>query len=292
MTVEESPRSGERSDALPDARTGADARTAAVDTPAMVLARATKTLSQTPAALITDIDGTISPIVSRPEDAAVSEAIKAALRSISGRLALTAVTTGRPEAVARSMVEVERVTYIGHYGLDAEAESKIDDSPLKAAKGRVLQTIEPLDGVVFEEKGVSFSLHYRHSPDPESAREALLAIAAEVSAATGARVVPGKQVVELVPSELPHKGTAISKLLAAHGIQGAVYFGDDISDLDAFAVLTQRGAASLPSLSIAVIDVETDERVRESADLRLAGVDQVEEVLTALAQSLQASGKR
>ncbi len=279
MTAEELPCSrAEPSDSEPGS--------AAVATPAIVLAKAIETLSQRPSALITDIDGTISPIVSRPEDAAVSQAIKAALRSISGRLALTAVITGRPEAVARSMVEVESLTYIGHYGLDPEAQSRIDDAPLKAAKQAVLRRVEALPGVVFEEKGVSFSLHYRHSPDRNAARDALLQIAREVSAATGARIVPGKQVIELVPAELPHKGAAISKLLAGQGIQGAVYFGDDLSDIDVFAVLAQRGHAGLPSLSIAVIDAETDQSVRQAAELNLAGVALVEEVLVELAEQL------
>ena len=260
---------------------------AEVNSSSLVVNKAIETLSQTPAALITDIDGTISPIVPRPEDAAVSGAIKAALRTISGRLALAAVITGRPEAVARSMVCVEGLTYIGHYGLDAEAQSKIDDAPLKAAKDRVLQQVEALAGVVFEEKGVSFSLHYRHSPDPAAARLRLLKIAESINAETGARVVEGKQVVELVPGDLPHKGIAITKLLTNHGIQGAVYFGDDLSDIDVFAALALRRDAGLASLSIAVIDSETHVSVSGAADLELAGVARVEEVLIELSQRLQ-----
>ena len=258
---------------------------------ALALGQTIEILRQTPSALITDIDGTISSIVARPDDATVSETIKAALRTIGGRLALTAVITGRPETVARSMVAVDGLTYIGHYGLDEEARFRIGSGPLQIVLNRVRDQIALLDGVVMEEKGVSFSLHYRHSPDRQATRAALIKIAAAVSAETGARVVPGKQVIELVPADLPNKGVALEKLLATHGIKGAVYFGDDLSDIDVFTSLKRRRESGLASLSIAVVDSETDESVRAAADLRLAGVARVEEVLADLAEGLLKEAK-
>src|SRR5438094_4036895 len=86
-----------------------------------LLAEVQEVLAAAPAALITDIDGTISPIVARPEDATVSDAIRCALEKLAGRLPLVAVVTGRDEATARRLVGASGITYIGNYGLDAGA---------------------------------------------------------------------------------------------------------------------------------------------------------------------------
>ena len=68
--------------------------------------------------LITDIDGTISPIVPRPEDAVVSAEARDALARLARSLSLVAVVTAREESVARAMVGVDGLAYVGNYALD------------------------------------------------------------------------------------------------------------------------------------------------------------------------------
>jgi trehalose-phosphatase len=104
--------------------------------------------------------------------------------------------------------------------------------------------------------------------------------------------VEGKQVIELVPAALPDKGTAVRNLLEERGIDGVVYLGDDISDIAVFRELASlREGQGYHALTIAVVDAETYELVPEMADITLAGVDEVEALLTALAARLSEEGQ-
>jgi trehalose 6-phosphate phosphatase len=252
-----------------------------------VLSRAWQVLQARPAALITDVDGTISRIAPTPEEAFVGEPARSALRAILPHLALTAVITGRPAAVAEAMVGVEGLTYVGSYALEGAAAARIDAGMLRGAFDEVSAMLAPLPCVRLEEKEVSFALHYRECDDRRAARRQLLDLAAPIASRSGAKIVEGKQVVEVVPLALPDKGTAMRHLLEQHRIQGAVYFGDDIGDVAAFRELRSlRETSGLETLVVAVIDAETDDAVIENADVTLKGVDEVEEVLGALASRL------
>jgi trehalose 6-phosphate phosphatase len=256
-----------------------------------VVSSAWQVLRAQPAALITDVDGTISRIAPTPEEAFVGEPVRSALRTILPHVALTAVVTGRPSAVAEAMVGVEDLTYVGSYALEGAAASSIDPDVLRGAFDEVSALLAPLSCVRLEEKEVSFALHYRECEDRRAARKQLLAIAEPIAGRCGAKIVEGKQVVEVVPASLPDKGTAVRHLLSQHAIESAVYFGDDIGDVAAFRELRSlRDTFGLRSLVVAVVDAETDDSVIENADLTLNGVEEVEDVLTALAAML-AGGK-
>ncbi|HEV7664378.1 MAG TPA: trehalose-phosphatase, partial [Chloroflexota bacterium] len=70
------------------------------------------------AGLVTDVDGTISPIVARPEDAAVLPAARDALAGLSHLLSMVAVVSGRRASDARAMVGVDGLVYVGNHGLE------------------------------------------------------------------------------------------------------------------------------------------------------------------------------
>jgi trehalose 6-phosphate phosphatase len=251
------------------------------------LSRAADVLAYVPAALITDIDGTISPIVPRPDSATVSESVRASLRRLAAKLALTAVITAREASVARRMVGVRGITYVGNYALDGAFGRKIGSKALARARQDIRPLLAPFPCVTLEDKGVSFSLHYRNCEDG-TMRERLLALAASIAAAADARILEGKQVIELVPGGLPDKGVAIARLLQSKAIRGVVYLGDDVSDVAVFReVARRRDESGLPGLSVAVIDAETDETVREAADMTVAGVEEAEELLASLALALE-----
>src|SRR5947207_8572575 len=93
---------------------------AAVSAVGRLVALARAILEETPAALISDIDGTISRIVARPEDATVADVARNSLEVLAGNLAVVAVVTGRDAATARQLVGANGITYIGNYGLDSE----------------------------------------------------------------------------------------------------------------------------------------------------------------------------
>jgi trehalose 6-phosphate phosphatase len=238
-------------------------------------------LAFAPAALVTDVDGTLSRIVSRPENATVDEDVRSALRSLVGRVAMVAIVTGREESVARGMVGLPELTYVGNYALDTESAEVVDEGDLDAARGLVRTLLQPFPCVEIEEKGVSFALHYRNCIDV-TMRERILTLVSPVAAASGARLVEGKQVVELVPLRLPDKSNAVARLLRERDIQGVVYLGDDLGDVPVFQQMARRRSQGLPSLAVAVVDPETHPAVLESADLYLNGVEEVHSFLAAL----------
>jgi trehalose 6-phosphate phosphatase len=257
-----------------------------------VVARAWDALQHVPAALITDIDGTISRIAPTPEEAFVGEPVRTALEEIRNHLALTAVITGREASVARKMVGVETLEYIGNYALDGVGPLSMTAEGRDAARAQIVAGLEELPCVEVEDKGVSFSLHYRACDDRPAARRTLLALAEPVALGVGGKLVEGKSVIEVVPASLPDKGTALRKLLDQNHIAGVVYFGDDLGDVAAFRELAWlRANEGLVSLSVAVVDAETDDSVIQNADLTLNGVDEVEEVYTALAKRFAEGGE-
>ena len=252
-----------------------------------VISRAWDVLQAPSAALITDIDGTISRIAPRPDEAFVGEPARTALRQILPHLALTAVVTGRETAVAESMVGIDGLSYVGSYALEVGSQAVLDPALLQDARNEVASLLSPLPCVRLEDKEVSFALHYRECEDRAAARHYLLDIASPVAARVGAKIVEGKQVIEVVPASLPDKGTAVRHLLDQNSIEAVVFFGDDIGDVAAFRELARlRRDEGLRALIVGVVDAETDASVIANADITVEGVDAVEDVLTALAEKL------
>ncbi len=157
-----------------------------------------------------------------------------------------------------------------------------------SVKQSVLPYLERLPCVKLEQKDVSFALHFRNCADPPGVRARLIAVVEPLVVSSGAKIVEGKQVIEVVPRELPDKGTAFARLLAEHAIDGAIFMGDDLGDTAAFREVRRRRIEDgHPGLAIAVVDLETPAPVREYADLTLEGVDDVETFLEGLATQLE-----
>ena len=250
--------------------------------------RALDVLLQRPSALISDIDGTLSRIVARPVDATVSEPVRASLRRLLPRLDLLGVVTGRESEVARRMVGVEGMTYVGSYALQPGSLGPEAQRDVDTVKLAVLPYVGRLPCVHLEQKDVSFALHFRNCDDPAGTRSRLISLVEPLVAGSGTKIVEGKQVIEVVPRALPDKGSAFATLLAQHAIRGAIFIGDDLGDTAAFReVRRRRLEEGRPGLAIAVVDAETPDAVLEYADLALAGVDAVEAFLEALAMRLE-----
>ncbi len=183
-----------------------------------------------------DFDGTLSPIVERPEQAGM----RARTRRLLIRLAALypcIIVSGRARADVLSKlgaVKVARV--IGNHGAETEAATRGSRRLVgrwKAALGRELGTIP---GLWMEDKGVSMAVHYRQSPHRAQVLRQVLAAAGKLPEV---RVFGGKQVVNLVPVGAPHKGDAVAAERARLGCQWVLYVGDDDNDEDAFALAGQ-----------------------------------------------------
>lgn len=253
---------------------------------------AAQVLRARPSALATDLDGTLSPIVTRPEDAAVLPGCRHALALLRERVDLVAVISGRAVTEARSLLGLEGVVYLGNHGLDAWTGGvEGDGRAVLSGLGAVLEEIEkalPGDlGLRFEDKGATISIHYRGATDRETARSLVLAAADSAATRHGLVVAEGKMVVEVWPSDWAGKGAGLSGLVRAHGIRGLVYLGDDRSDMLAIEMLAQmRQEGGLRGLSIAVMGAESPSELGQLADVALAGPEQVEVFLEELVEAL------
>lgn len=180
------------------------------------------------AAIFLDVDGTLAPIVADPADALVPESTRTELRRLAARYALVACISGRPGDVARAIVGVPELTYVGEHGLELEPAAGEWAEPIHAfaEKTRWPAEIKPLTA----------AFHYRGSDDREGARS-LLEDVAVAARAEGFRTRWGRLVLEVLPPVDASKRTAVAHLLAAHDLQRALYAGDDTTDLDGFAAL-------------------------------------------------------
>ena len=206
------------------------------------------------AALLLDVDGTLAPIVSRPEDARVPPETRAELERLASTYALVACVSGRASADAAETVGVESVVYVGTHGLELEPEAERWVAALHAFTATVHWPVE--------DKGLSVSFHYRGAPDEEAARAELEEVAAAARAA-GLRARFGRKVLELLPPIDAHKGTAIRRLLGERDLRRALYAGDDTTDLDAFRALDDLELA----VRVAVSSAEGPPELRAAADV-------------------------
>jgi trehalose-phosphatase len=207
------------------------------------------------AALFLDIDGVLAPIVERPEDARVPGETRTELRRLAGRYALVACVTGRPSEVAREIVGVEGLTYVGEHGLELDPAAQRWAEPIHGFAIEV-------PWIDVEVKPLSVAFHYRAAPDPEEAREQLEAVAAG-ALDLGFRARWGRMVLEVLPPVDASKGTAVRHLLETTGLRRALYAGDDTTDLDGFSALDGLETA----VRVAVVSTEGPTELGERADV-------------------------
>jgi trehalose 6-phosphate phosphatase len=254
-------------------------------------------LSGPDAALVTDIDGTISAIVAVPSDAFVLPKARDALLRLRDLLAVVAVVTGRSVDDARAMVGVDGLAYIGNHGLEVWSKGAAtlvpEARPWVPRIAAVLQEIQDrnrVDGVIIEDKGATASLHYRLAKDPVAARRELLEIVAGCAGTSGVRVEEGRMVINLLPPLTVTKGSAVSWLAREHKLERIVYLGDDITDAHAFRALTLlRQTGDVETLGIGVVGPETAPVVRQIVDAQVPTVEAVADLLCAVVDGLKAS---
>jgi len=246
------------------------------------------------AAVLTDIDGTLAPIVEHAEDAAVPTATRAALTELSRRYALVACISGRRAERARELVGIEGVAYAGNHGLELllpEADASVFDHALEGHEGDAAAHASTVDlraladlGIRLEDKGPIQALHWRGAPDEGAAEQRAREIA-EGAEHAGLDTHWGRKVLELRPPGGAGKDRAVAALLGFAPVKAAIYAGDDRTDFDAFHAL--RRAAESGALAAAVcVGVASDEAPPELAaecDLLVDGPPGWLAVLRALA---------
>lgn len=220
-------------------------------------------------AIILDVDGTLAPIVDRPEDAAVPDETRTELARLASSYALVACVSGRPRAEVERIVRVDGVAIVGEHGLELAPEAG-------AWAERVATFARGVDWPV-EQKPLSISFHFRRADDEAAARAYLTTVAA---AAVDAGLVPrwGRMVLEVRPPVAADKGTAVRALVTRAAVRGGLYAGDDTTDVDGFAGLNGLELA----VRVAVDSGEAPSALLAAADVVVDGTDGVLELLRRL----------
>ncbi|MFT4744567.1 MAG: trehalose-phosphatase [Nitriliruptoraceae bacterium] len=234
--------------------------------------------------VVLDFDGTLSPIVDIPDDAALAEGAMAALTALCQRTEV-AILSGRPVDDVLPRLGDLPVTIIGNHGtevLDAAGrrtslfDRTVASDTLRAVERELRDLVHEDAGWGIEPKPASIAVHHRRV-DPDVVRRVLPKVQAllnrHASAPPGWRVLEGKAVTELRPAAVD-KGTALSWIADRHPDLRLLVLGDDVTDEDAFAVAEQRRG-------IAVLVASQPRRTHASA--RIASPARVVELLRRLA---------
>ena len=176
-----------------------------------------------------DFDGTLAPIVLRPDDARVPPEVSGHLSAIARDLPV-AILTGRSVADVMPRLGFAPHYVIGNHG--AEDPSRIAPGGAAALDAlRVRIAGDPglaAAGVVLEDKRLSLSLHYRTATDPRAALARIDAVLAGIEPEM--KRFGGKFVVNVVAAGLPDKGDALEALVRRAGVGAALFVGDDVTD--------------------------------------------------------------
>jgi trehalose 6-phosphate phosphatase len=207
-------------------------------------------------AVFLDYDGTLTPVVSHPEDAWLSDSTRQTLQSLAARVPV-AILSGRDLDDVRGRVHVDGIVYAGSHGFDIAGGGGLRRQ-LGAAYLPVLQTAETelrealdeIPGAQLERKHFSVAAHYRNVNENDAFR-VVLAVDAVAARHPELRRIEGKKVYELLPRIEWDKGKAVMWLLEALGLEREnvrpIYIGDDNTDEDAFRAIEKHGVAILVS---------------------------------------------
>jgi trehalose 6-phosphate phosphatase len=209
-------------------------------------------------AVFLDVDGTLAPIVARPEDAVVPDETRGLVERLAERYAVVAAISGRPGDDLAEMVGVDGVVYVGEHGLELD--------PRAAEWAPAIEEFADSVSWPAERKRLSVSFHFRTAEDEQAAVTELRAVA-DRAVAAGLRPRWGRKVLEVRPPVDADKGTAVRAVLEQKSVRRAMYAGDDSTDLDAF-----RGLDGLEfAVRVAVVSDEGPNELGAEADIVVGG---------------------
>lgn len=258
-------------------------------------------LSARSVALFLDYDGTLTPIVARPELAVLADDMRAALERVAAQC-FVGIISGRDLADVRAMVQgpdgstppdtaapIDHLWFAGSHGFDVaapdgtrteQAEARVHLDALAGAADDLERSLRSIPGAWVERKRFAVAAHFRQVDD-DRVPDVEAAVDHALGAHAGLRKTGGKRILELRPDIEWDKGRALWSLFDRAGLARgevlAVFIGDDVTDEDAFAALDDHGIGL----------VVADEARPTGADYRLENPDDVREFLSRLATVLE-----
>ncbi|SFD86292.1 trehalose-phosphatase [Thermophagus xiamenensis] len=200
-----------------------------------------------------DYDGTLTPIVSKPELALLSQEMKELLNQLSQKFTV-AIVTGRDLADIKKLVELEHLIYSGSHGfqisgpegLNLEHEKGIALLPqLDRIEKELIEIQKKYPGTQVDRKRYAVGLHYRNAKEGDI-ENILLDFEDVLKKHPAFKKGTGKKIVEVKPNIDWHKGKAVLWILEKLGLKEntsviPIYIGDDDTDEDAFEALEKNG---------------------------------------------------
>ena len=209
-------------------------------------------------AVFLDYDGTLTPIVSQPTQAVLSDSTRQVVRALAAHVPV-AVLSGRDLDDVRRCVDIDGIVYAGSHGFDIAGPRELRRQMateflpnLDHAEKELREVLDLIPDARVERKRFSIAAHYRNVK--ENAVPKVERAVSEVTARhCELRRIDGKKVYELLPAIDWDKGKAIIWLLETLGLESRsggirpIYIGDDSTDEDGFRALEQRGIGILVS---------------------------------------------
>jgi trehalose-phosphatase len=233
--------------------------------------------------VMVDYDGTITPIAKFPRLAKIPADSRRLLRSLASHSrCVVAIVSGRSLENIRRMVSIPRAYYLGNHGLQI-AGPRVSFTHSKAMRvshelpglSQELDVrLRGMHGLLIEQKGLTISVHYRNVAKTKVPR--ILQIGQEVAQAhKELQITHGKKVIEFRPRVRWGKGSAARWIMKQLGPGFPMYFGDDLTDEDAFS-----------SLKAGMTVLVSESKRRSRARYYVKNVGEVQSVLRALLNTL------
>lgn len=208
--------------------------------------------------LLSDYDGTLTPIVERPELATLPAHTRSLLKALSQQRRMTVgIVSGRALSDLKKRVGLEGLVYAGNHGLEIDGPHLNFVSPvaeelrpvLNVMHYVLLRALGTVKGVLVENKGLTLTVHYRMADARNTAdvENIVKKVVGPAAAGGKARLTSGKKVYEVRPAVDWNKGKAIKLLMKRYGKGGRqsrlvpIYLGDDSTDEDGFKVIEAYG---------------------------------------------------
>jgi len=246
-----------------------------------------------------DYDGTLTPIVSKPEKARLKKAMRSTLLSLSSFPGVKiAVVSGRSLSDLQNMMgSIPEIIYVGNHGLEMKGMDFFWSHPAVNQASRIMERIwnelekslHPVKGMLLENKTLGISLHYRLVAEGKVAdlhRDFQEIITPWVQLGV-VSVHNGKKVWEIrAKARLWNKGHVVRRLLQKYKRQGSflpVFMGDDQTDEDAFKAFQNSGIT---------VKVTENPRARSAAKYYIHSSDEVLDFFEQVIRARRTSCKR
>jgi alpha,alpha-trehalase len=240
-------------------------------------------------AVFLDYDGTLTPIVERPEDAVLSDGTRSALVDLA-EVCPVAIVSGRDLDEVREMVSIDSIHYAGSHGFDiagpeVTAQRGTEYLPdLDQAQHELEVALATVPRTWVERKRFSVAVHYRQADPADEPAVQHAVTRVHTKHQDRLAMSSGKKIFELRPAIDWHKGRALSWLADQLGLdepdRTRMYIGDDTTDEDAFREIADDGIGI----------VVTDTARRTAASYRLRGPSEVRTFLQEVAGSMAPKG--